>query len=161
MAAASPLITIMKTVLATAPTAATVAKSNNPTGPIQSTQGNSGLLLLKLEEASVKLVTVIADTDASDPNLTGLQGVQAGLVTSNSPANLIAAMNTAITAGPTAATVAKSLNPAGPIALYLSMLHSVRLTLVEAKVLTAQIVAGTDASDPNLTALNNVAGALV
>lgn len=161
MAATSPLITIMKTVLATPPTAATVAKSLNPTGPIQDQSANAGLVLLKLEEAYVKVSKIITDTDSSDPNLTGLQGVQAGLFTSNSPSALVTAMTNAIAAGPTAATTAKALAPAGPIMLYLGMLHSVRVCLYEAKVLIGQMVNGTDASDPNLTALNNVTGALV
>jgi hypothetical protein len=44
---------------------------------------------------------------------------------------------------------------------YVGMMHSVRLNLAEAKVLIATVIAATDASDPNLTAYNNVAGALV
>lgn len=160
MSAASPLVTIMKTVLATAPTAATKAKSINPTGPIQDTVGNSGLVLLKLQEASQKLVILIADTDASDPQLTQLNAVQAALLTSSSPASTITNMNTAIAAGQTAATTAKAINPTGPIADYIGMLKSVLLNLNEAKVLITSMVAATDASDPNLTALNNVLGAL-
>jgi hypothetical protein len=161
MAAANPLITIMKTVLATPPTTLTKAKSLAPAGPIGDTQGNSGLALIKLEEASNKLVTLIAATDASDPQLTQLNAVQAALLTSTSPASAIANMTTAINAGQTAATTAKALAPGGPIVGYASLLHSVRLNLNETKVLLTSIVADTDASDPNLTAINNVLGVLV
>jgi hypothetical protein len=151
----------MTTVLATAPTALTTAKALNPAGPILEPVGNAGLVLLKLKEASQKLLKLIAATDAGDTSLTQLNAVQAGLLTSNSPATLIASMTTAITAGPTAATNAKAINPAGPIVGYVGMMHSVRLNLAEAKVLIATVIAATDASDPNLTAYNNVAGALV
>jgi hypothetical protein len=44
------------------------------------TQGNAGLVLLKLKEAKVLLTSLAAATDASDPNLTNINNVLLSLV---------------------------------------------------------------------------------
>lgn len=75
---------------------------------------------------------------------------------------LIADMNTVISNGPTAATTAKAIAPAGPIVDYPGQLQSVLLTLQEAKNKigggsgTGGLIADTDAADPNLATLQTV-----
>ena len=73
------LVTNAKTIVATAPTAATQVLSIAPAGPIQDQVGNAVLLLLKLEEAKIIAQKMIAATDASDPNLTTLNTIVTNL----------------------------------------------------------------------------------
>lgn len=73
------LLTDIETVQSTGPTAATQAKAIAPGGPIMDYVGNTGLVQLKLEEVKVLLTLIITDTDASDPNLSTLNTIQAAI----------------------------------------------------------------------------------
>lgn len=69
---------------------------------------------------------------------------------------LLTTMNSVIAAGPTAPTTANSNAPAGPITDYPGMLQSTLVTMEETKLKLQNLVALTDASDPNLTNLQNM-----
>lgn len=73
------LITNMKTVVNTAPTAATEVLANAAAGPITDVNGLQQSVLLNLQEASSKLTSLISVTDASDPDLSLMQNVLASL----------------------------------------------------------------------------------
>lgn len=80
MAASTTLITNVQSVISAGPTAATLAKATNPTGPIMGYADNCNAALLKLKEAKVLLNQIITDTDAADPSLVSLQNVVQSLV---------------------------------------------------------------------------------
>lgn len=163
MSASTSLIADTKTVIANGPNSATLAKAINPAGPIMDYAGNTGLLLLKLQEADVLLNKIKTDTDSSDStNLTNINHVLAALEGTSSPSGtVITTMQTVFTAGPNSATLAKAINPAGPIMDYQGNVSLVILKLQEAEVLIGKIITDTDASDSaNLTLLQNIQTAL-
>lgn len=73
---------------------------------------------------------------------------------------LITDLETVITAGPTAATQAKAIDPAGPIMDYPGNCNLALTKLEETKALLKQVVTDTDAADPSLATLNNILTAL-
>jgi len=69
---------------------------------------------------------------------------------------LITDMTTVSTTGPTAATAAKAIAPAGPIQDWAGQVQTCIIDLSDLKNKITLIIAATDAADPMLTTLNNV-----
>lgn len=84
------------------------------------------------------------------------------LATEDAPGTLAASsqvitdIGTVISTGPTAATSAKAIAASGPIMDYIGNTKEVLLKFQEANTLLQLVIAATDASDPNLTTLNNI-----
>lgn len=78
MANSTHVITDMTTVITNGPSAATLSNCIAPSGAIMDYSGNTKLLKLKMQEISVLIGKIVAQTDpGSDAtNLSLLQGVQ-------------------------------------------------------------------------------------
>lgn len=68
---------------------------------------------------------------------------------------LITDANSMIATGPTTLTIAKAIASTGPIQDYVGNLYLYLRGLQQCNYLLGQLKNGTDASDPNLTTINN------
>ncbi len=76
MPASTHVIADITTVITNGPNAATQALANVASGVIMDYNGNTNLLLLKMQEISILLAAIVGDTDASDgTNLTLLNNI--------------------------------------------------------------------------------------
>src|ERR1700747_14204 len=102
MPASASLIANMKTVIASGPSAGTIILANAVGGPIMDYQGNTGLVLLKLQEASQLLAEsgagtyptgILTETDSGTDgtNLALLQKVQSALLGLGAPSTTLLA----------------------------------------------------------------------
>lgn len=158
MPASTNLIGDMGSVVTNGPNAATIALAIAPAGPIMDYPGNTNLMLLNFKEASNLLTAVKGVTDAGDGNLTNINAVLAALNGTGGPSStVLTAMQAVITAGPTAATQAKAIAPAGEIMDYLGNCYGVLLKLKEVAKLIVNVITDTASGDStNLTLLQNV-----
>lgn len=170
MAKSTALITDATSVVTNGPAAASQVKANAAGGPLMDYQGNSKLLLLKFQESTVLLAKVLTDTDASDPNLATLQGVQALLLGTSSPSTqALTDIKAVYTAGPTAATTALATAAGGPLMDYKGNVKAIQRKLEEANVQCGSstvaypsgLIQVTDAGDANLALLARIANVLV
>lgn len=76
MPASTHVITDITSVITNGPNGATQALANAPSGYIMDYQGNCNLLLTKMQEVSILLAEIVADTDSTDAtNLTLLNNI--------------------------------------------------------------------------------------
>lgn len=154
MAASSTLIVDTTSLITNGPNSASLALSIAPAGPIQDSQGNARLAKLKLQEASLSIAKLLTVTDAGDGSKATITAVGHALDGLSAPSTtLLTDMATVITNGPSAASLALAIAPAGPIMDYAGMCHMIRRKLQEAKLLFNAIDPVTDASDATNKAL--------
>lgn len=77
--ASTQILTDLALCVTTAPTAASVTKMNNPTGPIQDLTGMMQIALTAAQDCRRILTEVVKATDSSDPNLTRVNDILASL----------------------------------------------------------------------------------
>ena len=163
MSASTQLLTDAKSIITNGPAAVTKANSIAAAGPIMDYVGLSQSVLTNLQGADVLLNKVKTDTDGSDANLTNINAILAALEGTSSPSStLITAINTVITAGPSAASKALAIAAAGPIMDYNANLHSVRRMLQESYNKLNAMKTNTDSStdSTNLALINSLLLAL-
>ncbi len=137
MAKSTAMLTDIGTVITNGPGATTLATVNAAAGPLMDYLGNCNLVKTKLQEAEVQLAAIKTDTDSTDStNLTLINGLLAVINGTGSPSTAVLTdINSVISNGPNAATLAKAIIAAGPILDYPGMTHSVRRKVQEIMVL--------------------------
>jgi hypothetical protein len=143
--------------------AATKAKTVNPNGPLVDYYG-----VLKSLEVNLKYLSNLAGqvakvTDATDSaNLALLTAIANSVTGGSAPsATAITGIGTVYTNGPNAATIAKAINPNGPIMDYPGNVSLIQLGLKEAAVQAKILVGVTDSTDAtNLALLQGIQSTL-
>jgi hypothetical protein len=164
LAASGNLIGDSTTVLNTGPSPATRAKSLAAAGPISDYLGNLSLQVTRFGDALLIANMLVKATDAGSDgaNKALLTGVQSALNGGGSPSTaVITSLNTVITNGPSAVTLANAIAPAGPILDYRGMTDILRTSLKTCYYFAGEIIKGTDAADPSLGLLQNIQACLV
>lgn len=164
--ASTNIIADLGTVYTNGPSAATSAKAIAAAGPIMDYPGMVAGNKLRAQYCSVLLNQIKTDTDAGSDgtNLALLNKLLAVLLGTSTPSTTcIADINTVISNGPSAATLAKASAAAGPIMDYQGNTHAVRRIFQELKVFITIIVTDTDAGSDatNLGLLNGILQVLV
>ncbi|MDE2098279.1 MAG: hypothetical protein KGL39_13585 [Patescibacteria group bacterium] len=78
--ASAQVITDLKSIYATGPSAATVANSNSASGQIMDFSGNLALCLLKCQEVKTLMAAMLTNIDSGDGIKTTFTNIQATFV---------------------------------------------------------------------------------